>query len=344
MSVMDTRSTLPVARAAVDPSTSGGMLGGLGGIMAQIAQMVAQQQQPGAQAPAAPAPTPPAAPAPPAATQADPFAQLGQVQAPPTPDQYRLALQQAFAPQFSDEQNALAATEASKGILDGTGGRKDFSDLGARQSATVAQAMMPLITQGFGQQFNAANANAASRNAYLEQLTGIGANQTSQNASMQEQSNLANLGLWGQLAQGNQSAQNNLQLAQLGYGNQDYLAQLNALYGLEQTGLGGLSNVFRGGMDTMYGAYSGGQALGTNAAGTIGQNAGYGATGSTPIAYDSSGNPVYDNAGTPSFSGGTMDVSGNGGGPVVQNGVYQPTGGYDPVNIDPTLLGLGGGS
>ena len=88
---------------------------------------------------------------------------ISNVGAPPTPDAYAQALKQSFQPYFDESQQNLSADLAAKGIMTSGAGVKEMQDLTAKNNATYASALAPLIQQGYGQQFSANTQNAAAQ-------------------------------------------------------------------------------------------------------------------------------------------------------------------------------------
>lgn len=203
--------------------------------------------------------------------------QVAQVAAPPTPDAYASALQQSFAPYFGESQQQLAGDLAGMGILSSGAGAKQLQDLTARNNATYANALLPLIQQGFGQQFQANAQNAGAQNQAASQ----GYSGALQSFLNQLQNQFA-------AQRQNQDLQAQYGLAQMGYGNQDYLTQLGILAGLQGQGLGGLNSIYGQGMNNAYNGYLSPQsnmaqyAYGAGGAGVY-PNSGYGGSSSSGI-------------------------------------------------------------
>lgn len=213
-----------------------------------------------------------------------------QVQAPPQDSAYYSALQTALQPGFNTQANALAQQEAAMGVVNSGQGVNDFGQLAQDQNAIYAQQAAPMISQGFQNQFSANSQNAAAQNS-LQQLLqnqsyGAGINNANNALQAQEFNSGQNYGLLSQ----DLGYQNALQLAQLGYGNSDYLAQLQGITGLEGTGLGTQGNILTSGMNNSFNGYQTGAQTGYNAGQATGYNAGYGSTGYTnPYNYGVNG-------------------------------------------------------
>jgi len=167
--------------------------------------------------------------------------------------QYESLNQQALAPQFQQQQDALTANEADRGIFNSTAGLQLGNDLAGQQAGALASANAPLVSAfaGYynqGEETNAANQQAAAI-----------ANQAAMN-----QSNTFNATAYGDIAGQNMT---------------DYNSFLNTLYnqqqdvssGLEQTVLnsyspGNYTGLIQSGQTSAGNAYSG--AYNSGAAGT----------------------------------------------------------------------------
>ena len=151
--------------------------------------------------------------------------------------EYQAALTQSLAPQFAQSQQNLTGQLAAEGILGSGAGSKQFQDLTANDNATYANALMPLIQQGYAQQFGAQQDNAAS--------------------DLQSQEFNATQGL--NLNEFNANTANQYQLAQMGYGNADYQQQLSELAGIYGTGQSNEGYILGNGVGQAEGAYTGTQ-------------------------------------------------------------------------------------
>ncbi len=151
--------------------------------------------------------------------------QAAQVAAPPTPAEYATALQQSLSPGFQQQTQQMLDAQNATGVLDSGQGSQGLQYLTGQQNATYANALLPLIQQGYGQQFQANEANAGAQNALNAQGFAQAYGASGQNAGAQNQTNEFNAG-----------QNQNYQLAQMGYGNEDYLAQLQAMAGIYGTG------------------------------------------------------------------------------------------------------------
>ncbi len=202
---------------------------------------------------------------------------VAQVAAPPAPQAYMDALQASFGPQFQQSQQQLNAQQQAMGTLTSGAGNYANQQLTAQNNATLAGAEAPLIQQGFAQAYGANTTNAGAQNAENMATQGINANANTQNAGatnsyltdLQNQyfqggQNSANNALQGQefnsgllanIYNNNQNATNQLQLAQMGYGNQDYMQQVSQMAGLEAQGLGGQLGTTANGQNAQDAAY-----------------------------------------------------------------------------------------
>jgi hypothetical protein len=105
---------------------------------------------------------------------------------------YEGDVQAALAPTFQQQQDALTANEADRGIFNSTAGLQLQNNLSGQQDAALASADEPLVSQfagayNTGQEQNSAQQQAASLAAYAGSL---GAAQT--NASNQQAANSTN--------------------------------------------------------------------------------------------------------------------------------------------------------
>lgn len=194
---------------------------------------------------------------------------------------YLQAVQQSLQPYFDQQQESLKAQLAAQGILPSGAGNQGLQDLTAMQNAQVSGAVAPLIQQGFGQQFSAAQGNASAYNQALAQMLQeqFGAQQTNAQLGMQGQEFNANL-LNNAIMQ-NTGYNNQALMAGAGYGNSDYLNALAQMGGLNSQNLGYLNSILSGGMNNQVNSYMGGQNLGAGYAAQIGQNQGYGTPGTS---------------------------------------------------------------
>ena len=186
---------------------------------------------------------------------------------PQLPAGYADAVSAGFSPYFQQSQDALQGTLASEGILSSGAGAKQLQDLTAKNNATYAQALQPLITQGFGQQFQAQQ----------------------QNQTLAQQAQEFN-------ANANNTFANN----QMGYANQDYLAQLGQLAGLYGTGLSSQGNILSGGSNNATNGYQFGGQQGAQYA----QQAGYSPYGGSTSGYNGPGNNGSGGIAPGSYPGG----------------------------------------
>jgi hypothetical protein len=222
--------------------------------------------------PQAPPSAPPSGVTPPVGSGGPTPAMIG---APPTPEAYSQALQASFSPYFQQSQNDLAAREASMGILHSGAANKDFQDLTARNNATFANALAPLIQQGFGQQFQANEGNANAYNQVLAQMLGINANAQQTNAQLGLQGQEFNANLINQALLQNNDIANQFALARAQFGNSDYLNALGQMGGFMGTGLSGLGYVLGQGMQNQFNGYTNGYQSMLPYIQQLGQSQGY---------------------------------------------------------------------
>lgn len=171
-------------------------------------------------------------------------------------DQYGTTLGASLSPYFQQQQQALSADEASRGIFNSSAGSYLSGNLGGQQAAAFASGMSPLVQQAMGFTQQDALANQASQNSA-----------NSQNAQQ-----------YGAVTSQNQ---------------QDYNQYLNELFGANQqygnTMLGGylgsygqngnLAGILGGGVqgsqyaygDAYGGAMQNGAGMGTALGGALGQ-------------------------------------------------------------------------
>lgn len=165
-------------------------------------------------------------------------------------------LQSELAPQFAQQNEGLNEQLASRGIFNSGASQQAATDLGQKQTATLAGAQQPLISQGYGYQQsdlqqNAANAQAASlanqgtqttQNDYAAQLQqeANAGNTASTNATNQYNANA-----YTQQTTNDQNAYNQYQayLVQQGLGSYNSLqgAYLNTYAPANSTALSGLN-------------------------------------------------------------------------------------------------------
>jgi hypothetical protein len=180
---------------------------------------------------------------------------------------YTQAITAGLQPTFDQQTAALKEKLNAMGILPSGSAIQQLGDLTAQQGATIASDVSPLIAQGFQNQNTNAQQNASALNAYqqLIQQQSYGAginNQNNQlqasefNAGQQQQANLSNM-----------SADEALQLAQLGYGNADYMQMIGQQGGLTGATLGAGNTNAVGGSTNATGAY-----LNTPTSGSAGYN------------------------------------------------------------------------
>lgn len=277
---------------------------------------------------------------------------------------YTTALQQAYAPQFQESQQDLAENLAGMGILTSGSGSKQFQDLTARDNATVASGLLPLIEQGYSNNYNSQTLNAAADNAASQFGAGAANSASSQgyagalsdlqtgqgnaqqtgianlnantgtnnlNAQLGEETNLANL-----------TNAANFNQQQAGYSNEDYLAEMQQLYGLQSSGLTSANGLLNTGLNQSANAYTGAEASANQAAGQIGAASaipGQGTGVGSIVGYDSNGNPIYNGGGgtqtvdtNTGISGTTNTNTGDTLSPIPITSIPPPPlgGGYDP--------------
>jgi hypothetical protein len=228
----------------------------------------------------------------PVQTQDQSFGTTAQVQNAPTPDAYMAAIQAQMAPAFEQSRQQLNAQQQAMGTLTSGAGNYANQQLTAQNNATLAGMEAPLLQQGFAQQATANEQNAAAQNAAMQ----AGLNrQQGNNQFNAGQANAYNTLLQNQTWQGaqnanaqnlqgqefnatqlqnanlaNQNAANALQLAQLGYGNADYLAQMQMQGNLIGQGLEGQNWLANTGLTQQNQAYNSANTAGQQYAAAIG--------------------------------------------------------------------------
>lgn len=217
---------------------------------------------------------------------------VSQVQNAPAPSAYAQALQTALAPQFAINQGNLNAQQAAMGTLTSGAGNYGQQQLTAQNNATYANALLPLIQQGYAQDAAASSQNAGATNAASNNYA------SALNAMLSQQQ-----GQGFQAAQGNQQAANAYGLNAQQDSNQAYQQALAAMLGINATGLNTQGNILASGVGQQQQQY--GTALGQGQAGGAATGYGYqpytiptGSPSYTAPSYNYGGSPDTTNVGT----------------------------------------------
>ena len=125
------------------------------------------------------------------AAQVDPNQNQGYIQ------QYEGLVAQGLQPQFQQQDQALQASLAGRGISSSGSAQQLSNDLSGQQAAALAAADAPVVSQGYGYTQQDIQGNQAAQN------TALGTN-----AGYQQQANLTNAGYQQQTGLANQAAQN----------------------------------------------------------------------------------------------------------------------------------------
>lgn len=180
----------------------------------------------------------------------------------PTISAYANVLKSYFSPYFQQQQQNLESNLAATGNLTSGEGNQQQQYLTGLQDSNYAGALMPLIQQGFGQNF--------------------------QQGQLASQENMQ-----AQIA--NMEAQNQMQLAQMNYAYSPYAMMLGSLSGLQGQGLGELGGIYGAGQGYQY---QGATAQNPYAM-QLGANAGYNfgnylngmSGGNTNVSFDPTSGP-----------------------------------------------------
>lgn len=241
-------------------------------------------------------------------------ASVDQSQLPGALQSYEQSVNTAMAPQFQQQNDALTANLADRGIFNSSAGQQLQNNLTGQQDASLSSAYEPLISQFAGaynsnNQLNAGNQQAANMADYSGLLNQIGANQTNQQAAnatnyagtqsdnqlgaqLQQQAGLSNQAAnntantqnadaYGAITAGNQSAYNQYLQQLMGYQNGTQNTLLDAT--INSYNPSQYSNLLSQGMtnagSAYTNAYNGGAAGTANLSSTLGNlGAQYGAS------------------------------------------------------------------
>jgi hypothetical protein len=232
-------------------------------------------------------------------------ASVDQSQLPGALGSYEQMVQSAMAPQFQQQNDALTANLADRGIFNSSAGQTLQNNLTGQQDASLSSAYEPLISQFAGaynsnNQLNASNQQSANMADYSGLLSQIGANQNNQQAAnatnyagqqsnnqllaqLQQQAGLSNQAAnnaantqnadaYGAITAGNQSAYNNYLSTLMGYqnGTQNTLldATINSYNPSQYSNL--LSQGLNNTSNAYTNAYNGGAAGTANLSSTLG--------------------------------------------------------------------------
>ena len=175
---------------------------------------------------------------------------------------------------FDQQRQQLDARNAAMGLLTSGAGNQSTQALTGMQDATLSSDLMPLIQQGYQQNFQGDVGNANALNNARSQQTGILGGYGSQliggninmGSQMQDQSfrgQLANQAAdlstqqfnannYNNVLGQNVGYQNQFQNNQQGFGHQDYTNALQNLYGLGSQGLNTGGYILGQGMADMF--------------------------------------------------------------------------------------------
>lgn len=189
-------------------------------------------------------------------------------------NQYGNVLGMGLAPEFQQQQAALAQSNAARGITNSGAAGQLESNLLGQQAGAYANAYAPMVGQAFGYQQSDLTGNAANQQQMALANLGFGNAALGATAGYQQQANLSN-----------QSASNEANLMNANYYNQDrytnagaYNSFMNELFGQGASLYGsdtsaylnsfgpqtGVTNAMNANLQGQQGAYSSvyGQAIG----------------------------------------------------------------------------------